>query len=113
MSLWVTSTQGEVSQKLMTMTNGSPATAAEIPAETEVKIIDVAGDDGLGLDRRGHLNVLGLDAVFFVKAFFLGDIERHVGKGQRGKADADFIRSVGRGCDFRHEQTEHAQNREE
>ena len=37
MSLFVTNTQGELSQKLITMTSGSPAAAAEIPVETDVK----------------------------------------------------------------------------
>ena len=37
MSLCVTKTHGEVSEKLMTMTSGRPATAAEMPLETDVK----------------------------------------------------------------------------
>jgi hypothetical protein len=37
MSFCVTNTQGELSQKLITMTKGNPATAAEMPVETEVK----------------------------------------------------------------------------
>ena len=37
MSLCVTKTHGEVSKKPMRMTSGKPATAAEMPLETDVK----------------------------------------------------------------------------
>jgi hypothetical protein len=47
------------------------------------------------------LDVFGFDAVFLVDAFFLGDVEGHVGKRQGRETDADFrwaLRPLGYPC---------------